>query len=109
MAEAAAIKTVQDNIRADAAENGWDEIEIAARLDAGARPERVIATYWRAQATAAIRLVNVSESGSSRGLDSIYSRMNQLATEWELKADALENPPEEKSTARLSSFPIRRV
>lgn len=109
MAEAADIQTVQDNIRADAAKNGWDETEIAARLDSGAIVERVIASYWRSQATAAIRLVNVSESGSSRGLDSIYSRMNALAESWETKADLKENPSEEASTARISSFPIKRV
>lgn len=108
MASDADIAFVLDNIEDEPAE-GWDGTTIAVRLDAGAIKERVIATYWRKRASASIGLVNVSESGSSRGLDSIYSRMNALAQEWEVKADVLENPPEEKSTARLSSFPLRRV
>lgn len=107
MAAAVDIAFVQDNIKPDVV--GWDATAIAARLDAGAIKERAVATFWRQQATEAIELVNVSESGSSRGLDSIYSRMNALAESWETKSTELENPAAQQSETRLSSFPIKRV
>lgn len=109
MASAANIAFVSDNVESNRADYGWDDTAIEARLDAGAIKERVVATYWRQRASAAITLVNVSESGSSRGLESIYARMNALAESWEARADALDNPPDELAAARLSSFPIKRV
>ena len=108
MASAADTQFVLDNIEDDYAEN-MTLVDITARLDAGARKERVVAVYWRKRATQTMLLVNTSEAGSSRGMDSVYPRMNALAVDWEARADLLENPPEDKTTARLATFPIRRV
>ena len=108
MADPTDVQFVIDNIETSYAQYGWGGEEIANRLDAGARKERVIAAYWRKRASDVILLVNTSEAGSSRGMDSVYPRMNQLAEEWEARAILLEDPPEDKTTARLSSFPIIR-
>lgn len=110
MADATDVSTVIDNIESDyEAKSGWTETEIGTRLDAGAVPERVIATYWRMRASAVINLVNVSESGSSRGNDAIYSRMKALADEWDGRATIIETPIAPDTRGRLSSFPIKRV
>lgn len=109
MASAADVLFVTDNIESNYLEKGWTDVMITDRLDSGALKERVVATYWRMRASATIQLVNMSESGSSRGLDAIYARMNALAESWEAKAVALETPTEESSASRLSSFPIKRV
>jgi hypothetical protein len=110
MASADDIAMVIDNLEPTYADNGWDEDKIAARLDGGAIPERVISTYWMQRATAVITLVNTSESGSSRGNDVLYSRMLGLAQQWDAAAIAIENPDAEvEGRGRISSFPIRRV
>lgn len=110
MADASDIIRVIDNIEPTYADNGWDDDKIAARLDAGAIPERVISSYWMARATAVITLVNTSESGSSRGNDVLYARMLGLAQQWDAAAIAIENPDAEvEGRGRISSFPIKRV
>lgn len=111
MADAADIATVIDNIEATYTDHGWSTEIIGDKLDDGAIPERVIALYWRSRASASIMLVNTSESGSSRGNDTVYPRLKALADEWDTKALAIENPvlPETATRGRLGSFPIRRV
>jgi hypothetical protein len=109
MADATDIKRVVDNIELAYEEYGWDNTEISTRLDAGDIWQRVVATYWRQRASATLLLVNTSEAGSSRGLDSVYPRMIKLAEDWEARADLIENPVSEAADGRLSSFPIKRV
>ena len=108
MANSSDIAFVIDSIEADHEEHGWDESSISDRLDAGAIKERVVAAYWRMRASETISLVNTSESGSSRGMDSVYPRMKALADEWDARAVLVETPPA-AARPRLSSFPIRRV
>ncbi len=109
MADVTDVLRVKDNIETSYAEYGWADPEIANRLDAGDAWQRVVATYWRMRASATLLLVNTSEAGSTRGLDSVYPRMAALATEWESRADLIENPASEAAEGRLSSFPIKRV
>jgi hypothetical protein len=110
MAEATEIATVRDAIEANFIDHGWDEQVIIDRLDSGSIPERVIAAYWRMRASATILLVNTSESGSSRGNDTLYPRFKALADEWDAKATAIETPPTVTETrGRLSSFPMKRA
>jgi hypothetical protein len=110
MADTADIAFVIDNIEPEyAMVSNWDEAEIALRLDEGALRERVVAAYWTRRAAQVIKLVNTSESGSSRANDSLYPRFKQLSDEWSARALALENPPSESLSGRLGSFPIRRV
>ena len=109
MADAMDIKRVLDNIEVAYEQYGWNNAEISTRLDAGDLWQRVVASYWRKRASDTLLLVNTSEAGSSRGMDSVYPRMIKLAEDWEARADLLENPPSEADTGRLSSFPIKRV
>lgn len=109
MADAADIQRVKDNVELSYTSYGWDDTIIATRLDEGQIWQRVVATYWRSRASAVIQLVNTSEAGSSRGMDSVYPRMAALAELWEGRADLLENPASEAAEGRLSSFPIKRV
>lgn len=111
MADSGDIQYVKDSIESDYTSRGWSEEALIDRLDAGAIPERVICAYWRMRASATINLVNVSESGSSRGNDAIYSRMKALADDWDAKAKAIENPPDVVAAlrGRLGSSPIKRV
>ena len=110
MASSADVSFVIDSLDPDYNEHDWDEIVISDRLDAGVIKERVVAAYWRMRANKAIHLVNTSESGSSRGNDTVYPRLKALADEWDLRATAIEVPPTSVETrGRLGSFPIRRV
>src|SRR5438128_12166377 len=111
MADSAKVQTVIDNIETSYTEHGWSEETIIARMDDGAIPERVIALYWRSRANAVLTLVNTSESGSSRGNDTIYPRFKALAEEWDAKAKLIESPTvaPELARGRLGSFPIKRV
>lgn len=111
MADAADVQFVIDAIEKNYAEHGWGDQVIADRLDAGSIKERVVAAYWRMRANEVILLVNTSESGSSRGNDAIYSRMRDLADQWDATAKAIESPATTETLARgrLSSFPIKRV
>lgn len=109
MATADDIQFVIDHIESDYTEHDWDRTDIEYRLDNGAIKERVVATYWRQRASATLNLVNVSEAGSSRGMDSVYPRMKALADEWDGKATVIETPIAPDTRGRLGSFPIRRV
>lgn len=109
MAAAADIAFVLDNVEPDLTPSGWTEADLTARLDGGAKPSRVVASYWKRRAAQVIQLVNTSESGSSRGMDSVYPRFKALADEWEARATADEAAVVTATQGRLSSFPIRRV
>lgn len=109
MADTASISQVTDNIEPTYEEHGWTETDIITRLDAGAIPERVIATYWRMRASAVLYLVNTSESGSSRGNDTVYPRLKALADDWDAKATVIEVPVSSAAQGRLGSFSIKRV
>ena len=111
MADAADVVWVQDNIEPDYTDKGWSEQQIIDRLDSGSIKERVIAAYWAMRASAVIELVNTSESGSSRSLDSLYPRYRSLADTWDAAAKAIESPVTAETAARgrLGSFAIKRV
>ena len=112
LAESNEISFVLDNIEPNYEDNSdWDESDIVDRIDGGAVPSRVVAAYWRMRANATMLLVNTSEAGSSRGMDTVYPRMKALADEWDARATLVDVPPvvEAQSSGRLSSFPIRRV
>lgn len=105
MATTEQIQAVKDAIETD----GWSELEITTRIDAGVRVERVIAAYWRQRASATIMLVNTSEAGSTRGMDAVYARMKALADEWEAKAKALDDEAETDSLRRARNGVVTRV
>jgi hypothetical protein len=110
MASSADINKVKDNIEDDAAERGWTDPYIAARLDAGASVNRVSETYWRKRAQATIELVNTSEAGSSRGNDAVYSRMVAQADYYAglaLVEEAV--APETAAVDRVGGFNLKRV
>lgn len=110
MASAADVAFVIDNIEPNYAElSGWTSSDISTRLEGGAVPARVISAYWRRRAAQVIQLVNTSEAGSSRGMDSVYPRFKALGDEWDARATAEETVAETATTNRLGSFPIRRV
>lgn len=107
MATAEQIQFVKDGIEADYESHGWSEVEIMTRIDTGVRVERVVAAYWRKRASETILLVNTSESGSSRGMDAVYSRMKALADEWEKRAQDLDD--ETITAGRARNGILRRV
>ncbi len=111
MAESKDILKVKDAIEDEASANGWGDVEIAARLDAGQSVLRVIETYWTKRAQAYLLVVSTSESGSTRGNDVIYNRMVAEAERYRVLAVAEEaaSAPVVSSASRLGSFGIRRV
>jgi len=110
MADPIDIAKVKDNIEDDATAYGFGEVEIVRRLDVvGQTPTRIIAVYWAKRAQNVITLVNISESGSSRGNDAIYARMSALAEKWGALADAEETEEEVATEGRARNGAIVRI
>lgn len=111
MATSEDILAVRDAI--EPAPTGWEDAEIAERLDAGRSINRTIESYWRTRAQNYILVVSTSESGSTRGNDVIYNRMIGLADEYASRALTEEErarlAAEQVARGRVSSFRLRRV
>jgi hypothetical protein len=106
---AATIETVRDLIEDNAAEHGWDDAEIQSRINSGLSANRIASIYWEKRAQQTLYLVNISEAGSSRSLESIHARMVAMAKKYRDLADAEIAEPTEGPTRFLHSHPITRV
>jgi hypothetical protein len=107
---AVTLADVRDKIEDNAIEHGWDDAAIQARIDAGQSANRIAAIYWTKRAQQTLYLVNVSEGGSTRGLDSIYPRLVAMAKLYSDLADAEDGDDPGDAAARyIRSHPIKRV
>ena len=71
-----------------AEQNGWTEEKIAALLDAGDSENSIAALYWEERYAATSELIDISESGSSRGLSAVTRNAANLAKLYRDRADA---------------------
>jgi len=109
---AVTLTEVQALLEDDAASHGFGNKQILELIAAGRSANRIAALYYRKRAAQTLYLVNVSEAGSSRSLDSIYPRMVGLAQEYEKLAVAEETPidPTDPESGRyMKTYPITRV
>ena len=80
MAEPAQIAEVQDLLPED---SDWDEAKISLYLDGGNTVPQVLLTFWRSRASKFSTMLDVSESGSSRSLSSLYHNAKAMMDYWE--------------------------
>lgn len=70
-----------------AEENGWDANKIEELLDANSTPNKIAAMYWEERYAATSELIDISESGSSRGLSAVTRNARDLAALYRARAD----------------------
>lgn len=95
MADELDIKWVKANINPDAgtAPDPYNEAYIAELLDVPeANRKEIVRDYWQYRMAHTADYVDITESGSSRQLESIYRHAKELAQYWtdQLKADEAE-------------------
>ena len=83
MAEVEDILYVQNNIPADADQQGWTEEKIEGLLDGGLTPSRTVRSYWSWRVANTTNLVSISESGSSRDLSKIHQQALDMLKYWD--------------------------
>ena len=86
-AEIAAVQAMLGGVE-PAEENGWDANKIDAALSGGATPNSIAAGYWEERYAATSELIDISESGSSRGLSAVTRNARDLASLYRGRADA---------------------
>lgn len=91
-------------------EDEWDNIKLAAMLDAGNTPAKVMSMYWHAQAAQSATYVDISESGSSRNLSTVYKNAIELAKYWDSRVEQEEQEETQPETRqRITFHRARRV
>lgn len=94
MADQEEVEQVQDMLggQENADEHGYDAAKIEALLDGGNTANEIAATFWERRYAATSELIDMSESGSSRGLSAITKNARDLAAMYRKRTDD-ENPP----------------
>ncbi len=89
MAELAEIEEVQEALGGVdfADENGYDHNKIEDLLDAGQTLNTIAAKFWESRWSASAELIDISESGSSRGLSAVTRNARDLAALYRGRAD----------------------
>lgn len=87
MADQEDIQEVQDMLGPDAEENGFDANRIEELLDAGRTASWIAASYWEKRYAATSNMIDISESGSSRGLSAVTRNAKDLAALYRSRAD----------------------
>lgn len=90
MAELSEIEEVQGALGGVeyAEENGYDHNKIEDLLDAGQTLNSIAAKFWESRWTASAELIDISESGSSRGLSAVTKNARDLAALYRGRADS---------------------
>lgn len=72
----------------NADENGYDANRIEDLLDGGQTLNSIAARFWEGRWTASAELIDISESGSSRGLSAVTRNAKDLAALYRGRADS---------------------
>lgn len=109
MATAEEIAVLRAKINEPDDENGYTDIKLGALLDAvNGDGDEVAGGIWGEKAARFSTLVNVSESGSSRSLGSLYSNAIAMAKFYGDKATA-DEPPVVPLVNRARTRAIERI
>lgn len=108
MATVEEIQAVLDMLGDDPASNGYDDARINELLDAGITDNAIAATYWEKRYASTAELIDISESGSSRGLSAVTKNAKDLAALYRGRADLEETPPP-AARAGIKSHRMTRV
>lgn len=95
MADTEEIERVQEMLGgAELAEQyEYDAAKIESLLDSGYTENAIAAQFWESRHAATAEFIDISESGSSRGMSAITRNAKDLAAMYRGRANA-ENPPE---------------
>lgn len=85
MAEAADIQAVQDNLPSESEALGWTEAKITELLDKPQSVIRTIRDFWSYRVAQTNEFVNISESGSSRSMESVWKHALAMLQYWDGK------------------------
>jgi hypothetical protein len=106
MASAEEIQEVRDMLGPNSVAEGWNDERIAEELDGGDSAVTVARGYWENRMAASSDLADVSESGSSRKLQQIFSNKAAMAAYFR-GLEAAEDPANQPGASH--SREIRRV
>lgn len=95
MADLAEITQVQETLGGaqNAEEYGYDASKIEDLLDSGVSANTIAANFWESRYTASAELIDISESGSSRGLSAVTRNAKDLAALYRDRANSEVAPP----------------
>lgn len=83
MASEADIQLVKDGLSPEAEQIGWNSTKIGLHLDAGNSPTRTIRDFWAFRVAQTSDFVDISESGSSRTMESIWEHAKKMLDYWD--------------------------
>lgn len=111
MATQEEIRAVRENLPPEATANGWDDARISADLASGKSLAKIVQSWWRHRVANTADFVNISESGSSRSLDSVYKQAMEMLKYWDdrvAKEEEEQNNPQQ-GRGRIAFHQATRV
>lgn len=114
MAEASEIRKTKEKLGPTAAEDGWTDTRIEEDLDLDMTPNQIALAFWEYRMGKTSHLVSVSESGSSRSLETVFQNAKSMVDRYqrlvnqENTTDNVEDPPPTRGPG-IRTFPIRRA
>lgn len=111
MATEIEIRSVRENLPAEAATSGWDDVRIGGDLDAGISLNKIVQSWWAYRVSSTASFVDISESGSSRSLGSIHRNAVDMLKYWDDKVKDDEDGPNDDigPRRRIAFHKARRV
>ena len=107
MADQLSIDQVKNNLPDDPGE-GWSDTAIDALLDSGLSVTKVTLAFWTGRVAKYSTLVDVSESGSSRQLSTLFRQAKEAYDMW-LEKSKLEDNPTPTTRFRIGFHKLKRV
>ncbi len=106
---ATTLEDVQNNLPPEAPTQGWTSEKVQTLVDAGTSLSRIMMTYWSFRAASLSKLVNVSESGSSRSLQDAYKNALDLLNYWTKRATDEEKTEVDPAVRPIAFRRLKRV
>lgn len=107
MADQSLVNEVKNNLPDDPGED-WSDTAISALLDTGLSVTKVTLAFWTSRVAKYSTLVDVSESGSSRQLSTLFRQAKEAYDLW-LDKSKLEDNPIPTTRFRFASHKLKRV
>ena len=103
----AVLDDVKENLPAGL--DDWTDEYISGLIASGITKNRILNRAWLAKASSASEMVDISESGSSRNISSIYKNAMDMAEYWGRLADKEEDNGSAGGKARSRTHRAVRV
>jgi len=109
MAEPGDIAYVRNLVSESDNSNGWTDEKIGLFIDAASNNWNAAADIWEAKAGSYSTAVDVTESGSSRKLGTLFENAMKMAVLYRKRGVEEETVEEDPSAGAPFTVPIRRV